>query len=80
MKNEGKIIIPKGSYEGSGEAILFLRKSDKSICDKVMYIDSIKEKYNFEEDDYHLPLKVMLSCWQACIPSLNIVFDLTEVQ
>lgn len=53
MKNEGKIRIPKGSYEGSGEAILFLRKSDKSICDKVMYIDSIKEKYNFEEDDYH---------------------------
>ncbi len=73
----GTIIIPKGSYEGSGEAFLFLRKDNQNICDKVVYIytDSNGE---FESDQFHHPLKVMMSCWQACIPSLKIHYDLKE--
>ncbi len=35
-KLNGIITIPKGSYDGSGEAIMFLRKDNQSICDKVI--------------------------------------------
>lgn len=77
---KGTITIPAGSYNGSGEAILFLRKDNQSICDKVAYIYEDSEPGEFESDEFHHPLKVMMSCWQACVPSLRIHYDLVEAK
>lgn len=91
---KGKITIPAGSYNGSGEAILFLRKDNQSICDKVIYfkdmegaqfdedgnVVGIEGGFEIESDEFHHPLQVMMSSWQACIPSLRIHYDLVEIK
>lgn len=79
-KLAGVITIPKGSYSGSGEAVLFLNAKNKSICEKVMYLEDVKVEgdTDLESDEFHMPLKVMMSCWQAVVPSLNIYYDLIE--
>ena len=78
MKNAGKITIPAGSYLGTGDAILFLRKNNQTICDKIAYIYEDSAPEEFESDEHHHPLKVMMSCWQAVLPSLKIYYDLIE--
>lgn len=91
MKKAGDISIPKNTYKGAGDAILFLRKNHKSICDKVLYFTDIEvikcdtdgnivnmPDFEIESDGFYYPLKVMVSSWQACAPSLNIYYDLTE--
>ena len=90
-KLSGTITIPKGSYQGCGEAVLFLRRNNQSICDKVLYFKdmdgiefdaegNIKNMPAFatESDEFYHPLKVMMSSWQACVPSLRIHYDLVE--
>lgn len=87
----GIITIPKGSYQGTGDAILFLRKNNQSVCDKVLYfkdMDGVKfddegnikslPEFEIESDSFYHPLKVMMSSWQACIPSRQICYDLKE--
>ena len=78
LKNGGKITIPKNSYRGSGEAVLFLRRDNQAVCDKIIYLQDITDEHELVADDYHLPIKVMLSCWQANVPILNNVYDLVE--
>ena len=77
MIKKGVIYIPTGSYKGTGEAILLLRTKEQSICDRIIYINDI-ESGEFNSDDNYIPMKVLLSCYQACIPSLKIYFDLIE--
>jgi hypothetical protein len=78
MINKGLIYIPKGSYKGTGEAILFIRTKEQSICDKLIYIDDIDTAEEFASDEKYMPMKCLLSCYQACIPTLDIYFDLVE--
>ena len=78
IKLAGIIEIPTGSYKGCGEAILFLQKDNHGICDKVAYIYQDSEASEFESDEFHHPLKVMLSNWEAVIPSLQIYYTLVE--
>lgn len=86
---KGTITIPLNSYDGSGEAILFLQKNNQQICDKVLYFKNMDgaefdedgnivslPEFNIDTDEFHHPIKVMMSCWQACIPSLGIHYDL----
>ena len=77
-KLAGATTIPKGSYLGSGEAMLFIRTNDRHICDKVAYIYEDSPAGEFLSDEHHMSMKVTMPSWQAGIPSLKIYYDLME--
>ena len=78
FKLAGTISIPKESYLGSGDAILFLRVENQNICDIVIYIYDDTPASELESDDFHHPLKVMMSCYETCVPSMKIYYKLVE--
>ena len=83
----GTIIIPKNAYKGTGKAVLFIKKNDgsglkqgnKLVCDKVLYLyEEESVELDLNSDEYHYPMKVLMSCWEACIPSLRVHYNLIE--
>ena len=77
-KLAGTISIPKGSYLGSGDAVMFIRVDNQSICDKIVYVYDDTPAFELESDDFHHPLKVTMSCHEACVPSMKIYYKLEE--
>ncbi len=59
MQSAGTIYVDFNEYKGSGEAILFLRKDNKEICDKIIYLKDVTGEHELVADGFHLPLKVM---------------------
>ena len=65
----GTINIPVGSYDGFGDAILFIRKGDPMLmCDKVIYYKDHPDNFEtFKLNDVYDTLRVVISDdWKVC--------------